>query len=166
MISTKQYVPLTALSVVLFLSYFMVPLLFPDIPTDRLWGRLRYKKDLHKWFLLSTAVMWICYSVVLWFLYTRGERIQRSIVWSLSGFLIFSLLWMPLMYLYMKQPHVYSYMISAVLGATAFFAFWVLFLVWQIRDNSMWSVIAIVSAVYVCFHTFVVDFILFSLLAL
>jgi hypothetical protein len=86
--------------------------------------------------------------------YAYGH-LSNALFGSMIGLLVFSLLWMPLMYLSLTRPVAKGFMI-AVLGIIAAFAAGIVFSV----SNTMWPWIA---ALYLFLHTFLLDFVFFSL---
>ena len=142
---------LLVLSFLVFLSYFIVPRLFPDIPLENLWGGIS-NPALRYVYVASMLLAALSFLVLLGYAY---GHLSQGLWVSMIGLLVFSLLWMPLMFLSFHHPTAKGMMI-AVLGIIAAFAAGIVFSV----SNTMWPWIA---ALYLFLHTFLLDFVLFSL---
>lgn len=153
-------------ALLVFLSYFIVPRFFPGIPLDKLWGGIRDPRA-RVLYTLSIMVSAVAFLVIISYYGMRAPE-DRRLFWALTGFLFFSILWMPLMFLHKKYPppnSPYHFLTPLVLGMVAFFALFVFFILFQNqqKDGSPFHSAAVVAAGYLLFHTLFLDFILFTI---
>ena len=157
-----QFWILALLSLMLFVSYFVIPLFFSGIPLSDLWGGVQ-EKHLRWVYFVS---MWLCALSYLLVLAYSWNHMSASLFTAFCGFLFFSMLWMPFMYLSLQHPSSPSLKAFMVLTlfAIACFAMWIVLAVRDLQDPryEAWYGVALAGALYLFLHTFVLDFLVFS----
>ena len=157
-----QFWVIAFLSLFLFLSYFVVPRFFSGIPLSKLWGGVEGKQQ--KW--LYTVSMLVCALSYLLVLAYSWNHMSPSLLTAFCGFLFFSMLWMPFMYLSLKNPSSTWFKVFMVLTlfVIACFAMGLVLAVHNLHDtrHEVWYGIALAGAIYLFLHTFVLDFLVFS----
>jgi len=162
-----QKICVVILSLLVFVSYLIIPKFFPAIPVSQLWGGITNRTAKYI-YIISITLSAVAFLLILSFFLSTTQS-NKTLFWSLCGFLCFSLLWMPCMYLSRRYPapkQPYQYISVVILGIVAFFALCIFFAFYQLTANTKnttsFLVAALVSSAYLFFHTFFLDFILFT----
>ena len=157
-----QFWVVALLSLVLLVSYFVIPLFFPGIPLSDLWGGVQEK---HLRWVYTVSMLLCAISYILVVAYS-WNHMSPSLLTAFCGFLFFSLLWMPLMYVSLQHPSSkwLKAMMVLALFAVAIFALLVVVAVRNLQDPlyEAWHATALAGSVYLFLHTFVLDFLVFS----
>ena len=157
-----QFWIIALLSLFLLVSYFVIPLFFPGIPLSNLWGGVQEK---HLRWVYTVSMLLCAVSYLLVFTYS-WNHMSASLLSAFCGFLFFSMLWMPFMYLSLQHPSNTGLkaLMILTLFAIACFALWIVFAVRDLQDPryEAWYGVALAGAVYLFLHTFLLDFMVFS----
>jgi hypothetical protein len=144
------------LSLLVPVSYAVVPRFFPGTSTEELWGGV-HKLPTRILYLISIGLAAVSYLVLLSFYYHRSD--SDALFYAFLGFLFFSMLWMPLMYLSLENPSPGSKAAMVVtLALVAAFSCWILAVV-QGDQPRWWESTA---AAYLMLHSVFVDGVVFS----
>lgn len=154
-----RFLVVAFLSLLLVVSYFLTPRFFRGISLSNLWGGIH--SVALKW--VYTASMLLCaVSFLLVISYFYGHA-SSSLFAALVCFLLFSILWMPFMYLSLRGHSWATTLMVATLAAIAACALWtVLAVATNGEDSTAWHAVAQAGAVYLFLHTFLLDFLVFS----
>lgn len=160
-----RYIILSVLAIFVVLSYIVSPLVFKNIPVEKLWGGIT-NHGLRQLYIASILLSAVAF--LLLFAYLCHTRDIERWFGPMVGFLVSSALWMPFMFLSIRYSFsvVFKILVIFVLFAVAAFAGWMAFRSIGLRSQGAFAVTALVSAWYLFFHTFVLDGIVFSVMFL
>lgn len=155
-----RFYVLSFLSLTLLVSYFIVPRLFPTVPLKSLWGGI-HSVWLQWVYTVSMLLCALSFLVVMAYFYGHASS---SLFAAVVCFLVFSLLWMPFMFVSLRGTASFTVLMVMTLAAIAACALWVVMALVAADHNARtaWHATALAAAIYLFLHTFLLDFIVFS----
>ncbi len=155
----EQFVPIFILGLMLLYSYYYFSQKNPGI-IENLWGTI--KGRLREFYIYSILVCFVFFFFIFIYLntYNKFNQIEiDTIIISLYGIVLTSILWMPLSIIYYKKPdNLLRFTIIVLLLLVGLFAFNLFYTLYNIKDDSLLKRVSMIGSFYFFIQAFFMDF--------
>ncbi len=128
---------------------------------EHLWGSI--KGNLRKFYFISIGICFIAYFFIFIYLF-KTNKLNNDLIFkitiAISGMILSSILWMPVSIIYYKnRSMLLKIMVIFILLLVSLFAFYLIKLLKDINENTIYHKLALYGSMYFFFQVFILDFI-------